>query len=239
MAAPTVTSVAPIHGSAAGGTAVTITGTVFAAPASVTFGGNAATSVIVVSATSITAVTPSHLTTGLVNVSVTTPGGTGSGAGLYTYDPSDFPLFTPIVPPPLFGLGGGPPPAFPPPTPPPIGVIPPGFLASQAVAAAAVPPSTAGFPLLKYGSGSATVPVMAGYFPIPTAPAYPVPPVQFSAVQPPPKLATTPPIGMQISLAIADGGGGGSGMASIPAFMHSENANHHPKRGPGRPRKHF
>ena len=48
---PTVSSVSPNSGSTAGGTAVTITGTNFAAGATVTFGGTAATNVVVVSST--------------------------------------------------------------------------------------------------------------------------------------------------------------------------------------------
>ena len=55
---PTVSSVAPNSGPLAGGTAVTITGTNFAAGATVTFGATAATNVVVVSSTSITATTP-------------------------------------------------------------------------------------------------------------------------------------------------------------------------------------
>ncbi len=82
--APTVTSVAPIGGPVAGGTAVTITGTNFTGATSVTFGGAAATGVVAVNATTITAVTPAHAA-GVVDVSVTTPGGTGTGTGLYTY----------------------------------------------------------------------------------------------------------------------------------------------------------
>ncbi len=58
--APTVTSVSPNSGTTAGGTAVTITGTNFAAGATVTFGSTAASSVVVVSATTITAVTPTR-----------------------------------------------------------------------------------------------------------------------------------------------------------------------------------
>jgi hypothetical protein len=61
-AAPTVTSLSPSTGTKAGGTAVTITGTGFAVgnTPSVSFGNIAATSVVVVSATSITCVTPAH-----------------------------------------------------------------------------------------------------------------------------------------------------------------------------------
>ena len=49
-----------------------------------TFGGTAATNVIVVGPTSITATTPAHAV-GAVDVVVTTPGGTGTGSGVYTY----------------------------------------------------------------------------------------------------------------------------------------------------------
>jgi hypothetical protein len=94
-AIPTVTAIAPTSGSAAGGTAVTITGTGFAGATTVTIGGVAATSVkvvtgitpaaiTVVNATTITATTPPHLP-GAANVSVTTPGGTGSATGLFTF----------------------------------------------------------------------------------------------------------------------------------------------------------
>ena len=55
---PTVTSVSPNNGSTSGGTAVTITGTNFVSGATVTFGCAAATNVVVVSSTSITATTP-------------------------------------------------------------------------------------------------------------------------------------------------------------------------------------
>ena len=55
---PTVSSVSPNNGPTAGGTAVTITGTNFATGATVTFGATAATNVVVVSSTTITATTP-------------------------------------------------------------------------------------------------------------------------------------------------------------------------------------
>ncbi|MGA8863485.1 MAG: IPT/TIG domain-containing protein [Gallionella sp.] len=82
--APTVTAISPTSGPAAGGTSVTITGTNFTGATAVTIGGAAATSVVVVSATSITAVTPAG-TAGAQNVAVTTPGGTATGINLYTY----------------------------------------------------------------------------------------------------------------------------------------------------------
>jgi rhamnogalacturonyl hydrolase YesR len=82
---PTVTSISPNSGSTAGGTAVTITGTNFAAGAAVTFGGTAATSVVVVSSTSITATTPAG-SAGAVTVTVTNPGPeSGSLASAFTY----------------------------------------------------------------------------------------------------------------------------------------------------------
>lgn len=70
--APTVSSITPPSGSTAGGTAVTITGTGFVATPTVTFGGSAATSVVFVSSTSLTCVTPAHAA-GAVDVVVTNP----------------------------------------------------------------------------------------------------------------------------------------------------------------------
>ena len=70
---PTVSSVSPNSGPAAGGTAVTITGTNFAAGATVTFGAAAASNVVVVSGTQITATTPANAA-GAVTVTVTVMG---------------------------------------------------------------------------------------------------------------------------------------------------------------------
>src|SRR5207244_2249764 len=59
--APTVTSVNPISGPAAGGTSVTITGSFFTTTgAAVTFGGTAASSFTVTDDSHISAVTPAH-----------------------------------------------------------------------------------------------------------------------------------------------------------------------------------
>ena len=74
VAPPAVTTVSPTSGPSAGGTAVTLTGTDFTTGATVTFGGVAATNVIVVSATSITLTTPAH-SAGAVTVVVTNPDG--------------------------------------------------------------------------------------------------------------------------------------------------------------------
>ena len=81
---PTVSSVSPNSGPAAGGTAVTITGTNFAAGATVTFGGTAATNVVVVNSTTITATTPAAAA-GAVTVTVTVNGQSGSLTNGFTY----------------------------------------------------------------------------------------------------------------------------------------------------------
>jgi hypothetical protein len=83
--APTVTAISPSSGPMAGGTSVTISGTFFEGATAVTIDGIAATSVVVVSSTSITATTGTSATAGIGNVVVTTPYGTGTGVGLYTY----------------------------------------------------------------------------------------------------------------------------------------------------------
>ena len=68
--APTITAVMPAVGSKAGGATVTITGTGFLEGAAVAFGGSAAQSVVVVSATTISATAPAG-TVGKVTISVT------------------------------------------------------------------------------------------------------------------------------------------------------------------------
>jgi hypothetical protein len=82
---PTVTSVSPNNGPIAGGTAVTITGTNFAAGATVTFGGTTATNVVVVSGTQITATTPAHAA-GAVTVAVNVNSQLGSLTSGFTYN---------------------------------------------------------------------------------------------------------------------------------------------------------
>ncbi len=87
LALPTVSGISPTSGGTAGGTAVTVTGTGFTAGATtpvVKFGGTNATSVVVVSATSITCVSPAK-TAGAHNVTVTTDGGTSTGTNNFTY----------------------------------------------------------------------------------------------------------------------------------------------------------
>jgi hypothetical protein len=90
--APTVTSISPISGTASGGTAITVTGTNFRSPASVAFAdlgaGKAATGVVVVSSTKITATTPAH-SVGLKDVVVMNPDQqTGTLRNAYTYSPA-------------------------------------------------------------------------------------------------------------------------------------------------------
>jgi hypothetical protein len=85
VAGPSVTGISPTSGPAAGGTAVTITGTGFVSGATVTIGGNAATGLAVVSSTSLTATTPAHAA-GLVDVVVTNPDTqSATGTSLFTY----------------------------------------------------------------------------------------------------------------------------------------------------------
>ena len=73
MATPTVTSLLPATGPAAGGTLVALTGTGFSNAMLVGFGATQATSIAVLSDTSLVAASPSG--TGSVNVTVVTPGG--------------------------------------------------------------------------------------------------------------------------------------------------------------------
>jgi hypothetical protein len=77
---PAVQSVTPNTGLAAGATAVTIKGTNFTGATAVSFGGAAATAVVVVDASTITATSPAHAA-GTVDVQVTTPKGVSPVAG--------------------------------------------------------------------------------------------------------------------------------------------------------------
>jgi hypothetical protein len=86
FAPPTVTKVAPATGPTKGGTTVTLSGTGFAAPAQVFFGGVAATTVVVYSGNRIGVVAPAS-TAGKVAVTVRTPYGSSStsAADQFTY----------------------------------------------------------------------------------------------------------------------------------------------------------
>lgn len=110
-----MTSILPNSGNVSGGGSVTIGGFNFTGATSVTIGGNAATNVVVVNdnqitatapaatlaAPTVTAISPDHGGTGggtlvtitgtnfleVADVVVTTPGGSGTGSGFYTYTP--------------------------------------------------------------------------------------------------------------------------------------------------------
>ena len=89
--AGSVSGVSPRSGSVAGATPVTITGSGFLAGATVTFGGSAATSVVVANSNTITARTPAKAT-GKVSVAVTNPGGSPMTlADAFFYMPADAP----------------------------------------------------------------------------------------------------------------------------------------------------
>jgi hypothetical protein len=83
--APTVSAIAPQAGSTLGGTAVTITGTNFAAGATVTVGGAPAVDVVVQGPTSLTARTPQHAS-GPGDVVVTVGGRSGTLPGAFRFD---------------------------------------------------------------------------------------------------------------------------------------------------------
>ena len=81
---PSISSITPNYGPTAGGTTITITGTALTDASAVTVRGKAATSVTVVNDTTVTAVTPAG-SVGAANVQVTTPGGTATISGAFTY----------------------------------------------------------------------------------------------------------------------------------------------------------
>ncbi len=81
---PTIASVNPTSGSASGGLGVTISGTNLTGTTAVTFDGVAATSVNVVNATTVTAVTLAHAA-GAVDVEITTASGSDSLVSGFTY----------------------------------------------------------------------------------------------------------------------------------------------------------
>lgn len=82
--APTITSVSPATGPAAGNTLVTITGSDFIGTTDVKFGANSGTNVNIVSDTQIKVRTPAG-SAGAVDVVVTTRDGSGTAAGGFTY----------------------------------------------------------------------------------------------------------------------------------------------------------
>lgn len=76
LTAPSITAITPNVGVVAGGTTVTITGSNLKAISKIEFGVNQGTSIVINSAgTSLTVVSPSRIAAGLVNVTLTGPGG--------------------------------------------------------------------------------------------------------------------------------------------------------------------
>jgi hypothetical protein len=87
---PIVSSITPSTGPAGGGTAVRIAGANFSPGAMVTIGGVAATTIVVESATSITATTGAHAA-GAADVAVSVLGRTGLLAAAFTYQAASVP----------------------------------------------------------------------------------------------------------------------------------------------------
>ena len=92
--APTLVSVNPAAGPTAGGTAVTLSGTNFAAGCTVTFGGSGAAATFQ-NQNSMTATSPAHAA-GTVAVAVTCPGGTATLNNAFTY--ANAPTITGVIP---------------------------------------------------------------------------------------------------------------------------------------------
>jgi hypothetical protein len=203
MAAPNINSISPNTGLPSVATAVIITGTGFTGATAVTFHGVTATNIVEVSDTEITCDTPQIVFTATVDVTVTTPSGSNTMFNGFTYEhpgtpagpEAFFPAFTPIIPPPPFGLP--PPPTFPPTTGTTPVKVPVGPLVGPAIRPAPVPPSLAGVQQPQFKSGSATLP--ASYFPDFTT-TFPNPPVSIQTTPPPPNMiVTTPPVGLVFS----------------------------------------
>ena len=95
---PAIETILPSKGPEQGGTAVTVTGTNFAAPMEVIFGGTPGTQVVVQSPTSLTVVTPAHARGAVtVSVSQTSPPRTDSApfANGFTFRPAPCYLWVP------------------------------------------------------------------------------------------------------------------------------------------------
>ena len=99
--APFIASVAPGQGTIVGGTPITISGAYFTGATSVTIGGALATNMIVVSSTTITAVTPTHAA-GSVSITITTPSRTTTFQNAFSYASSSILSVVPNI-----GVVGG------------------------------------------------------------------------------------------------------------------------------------
>ena len=94
-APPTITGMTPSSGSTSGESIVTITGTNLTGTSSVMFGDIAAMSITSVTDTSVTVITPANLGD-TVDVILTTPGGSATSAGGFTYVVA--PIITRVIP---------------------------------------------------------------------------------------------------------------------------------------------
>ena len=96
--APTLLSIAPVSGTTAGGTSITLTGTGFIPGTTVTIGGVAATNITVINTNTITATTPAYVSGALVQtVAVNNGIGSASLLNAFTYIAST-PTIIAIVP---------------------------------------------------------------------------------------------------------------------------------------------
>ena len=98
---PFISSVAPGQGTIVGGTPITISGAYFTGATSVTIGGAPATNMIVVSSTTITAVTPAHAA-GSVSITITAPSRTSTFQNAFSYASSSILSIVPNI-----GVVGG------------------------------------------------------------------------------------------------------------------------------------
>ncbi len=97
LPAPAITKISRTAGPDSGGTAITITGSGFTGASAVSFGRGAAASFSVVSDTQITATAPAH-STGQVDVTVTTIGGTSPAAAADVFTFLPVPAVTQVSP---------------------------------------------------------------------------------------------------------------------------------------------
>jgi len=100
--APFIASVAPAQGTIIGGTPITILGAYFTGATSVSIGGALATNLVVVSSTTIKAVTPAHAA-GSVSIMITTPSRTTTLQNAFSYASSSILSVIPN----MGGVGGG------------------------------------------------------------------------------------------------------------------------------------
>jgi hypothetical protein len=96
MVVPNLVSISPASGPNVGGQPVTIVGTDFVLGMTVEIGGSAATNIVIHNSTTATAVTPSNITAGPVNVLIQARA--GSNVLLHGYFYVDVPVITSVSP---------------------------------------------------------------------------------------------------------------------------------------------